>query len=105
MSEEMLEEVAEGAEAAGADAVATTLSGYAGGPVPLEPDLQLLADCVAACSVPVLAEGRYNTPELAAAAIRAGAWAVCVGSAITDPFTTTGWFVRELATVTNPATG
>lgn len=98
-------EAARLAEAAGADAVASTLSGYTGGAVPREPDLQLLADCASACSVPVFAEGRYNTPEMAAAAIRAGAWAVCVGSAITDPFTATGWFVRELAAVTITPTG
>lgn len=84
------------AEQAGADAVATTLSGYTSGPVPPLPDLELLERLSAACTVPVLAEGRFNTPALAAAAMRSGAWAVCVGSAITDPFTSTGWFVREL---------
>ncbi|MDI5303934.1 hypothetical protein MJN76_32965, partial [Salmonella enterica subsp. enterica serovar Anatum] len=31
----------------------------------------------------VIAEGRYNTPALAANAIEHGAWAVTVGSAIT----------------------
>lgn len=85
------------AEQAGADAVASTLSGYTNGSVPLAPDLELVAKCAQTCAVPVLAEGRYNTPELAAAAISAGAWAVCVGSAITDPYTSTGWFVRQVA--------
>ncbi len=42
--------------------------------------------------VPVLAEGRYNTPALAAEAIRAGATAVVVGSAITRPEHVTAWF-------------
>ena len=42
--------------------------------------------------MPVLAEGRYKAPPLAAAAIRAGATAVVVGSAITRPEHITGWF-------------
>ena len=90
-------EAARLAEAAGADAVASTLSGYTGGPVPSGPDLKLVEDLASACRVPVLAEGRYNSPELAARAMAVGAWAVCVGSAITDPYTSTGWFVREIA--------
>lgn len=89
------------AEQAGADAVASTLSGYTGGPVPKEPDLELLRRMADACSVPVLAEGRLNSPQLAAAAMTAGAWAVCVGSAISDPFTSTGWFVRDIDAAVN----
>lgn len=85
------------AQAAGADAVASTLSGYTGGAVPRDPDLELLEQLTSACSIPVLAEGRYNSPQLAAQAMGAGAWAVCVGSAITDPYTSTGWFVRTIA--------
>jgi glucokinase-like ROK family protein len=37
------------------------------------------------CPVPVIAEGRIHTPEQARLAIRAGAWAVIVGTAITRP--------------------
>ncbi|MGH7212975.1 MAG: ROK family protein, partial [Acetobacteraceae bacterium] len=77
---------------AGADLVGSTMSGYLGdGPVPALPDLALVR-CLAGLGVPVLAEGRYNTPALAAAAIRAGAAAVVVGSAITRPEHATAWF-------------
>ena len=74
------------ARAAGADAVATTLSGYAGdaGP-PEEPDLELVGRLAAELDCPVLAEGRYSTPTQVAAALDAGAFAVVVGTAITDP--------------------
>lgn len=83
-------------EASGADAVSTTLSGYTHGEVPLLPDVQLVADCVRACAVPVIAEGRYYTPEQVAEAFDAGAWAVCVGGAITDPWKSTQRFVAGM---------
>jgi N-acylglucosamine-6-phosphate 2-epimerase len=74
------------ARAAGADAVATTLSGYTGdGAAPEEPDLQLVERLARELDCPVLAEGRYSTPADVAAAFGAGAFAVVVGTAITDP--------------------
>ena len=73
------------AAAAGADVVATTLSGYVGGVVPQEPDLGLVAALAAELTVPVIAEGRYGTAEHVRAALQAGAWAVVVGTAITRP--------------------
>ncbi|MHB2170157.1 putative N-acetylmannosamine-6-phosphate 2-epimerase [Alsobacter sp. R-9] len=77
---------------AGVDIIGTTLSGYVGaGPVPAKPDLDLVRAC-RSLGVPVFAEGRYNEPRLAAAAIRAGAAAVVVGSAITRPEHVTRWF-------------
>jgi putative N-acetylmannosamine-6-phosphate epimerase len=39
-----------------------------------------------------VAEGNIRTPELAAAALRAGAFTVVVGSAITRPEHATSWF-------------
>jgi N-acylglucosamine-6-phosphate 2-epimerase len=81
------------AEAAGAAAVATTLSGYTGnGPPPEEPDLDLVSRLAARLDCPVLAEGRYATPEAVHAALEAGAWAVVVGAAITDPVALTRRF-------------
>jgi N-acylglucosamine-6-phosphate 2-epimerase len=81
------------AEAAGAVAVATTLSGYTGsGPPPEEPDLDLVARLAAQLDCPVLAEGRYATPEAVHLALQAGAWAVVVGAAITDPVALTRRF-------------
>jgi N-acylglucosamine-6-phosphate 2-epimerase len=76
--------------AAGADAVATTLSGYTGdGPTPDGPDLELVERLVREVDCPVLAEGRYATPDDVQAALEAGAFAVVVGTAITDPLTLT----------------
>jgi N-acetylmannosamine-6-phosphate 2-epimerase/N-acetylmannosamine kinase len=51
----------------------------------------------------VFAEGRYNEPRLAAAAIRAGAAAVVVGSAITRPEHITQWFVDAISGQAAPA--
>jgi N-acylglucosamine-6-phosphate 2-epimerase len=84
---------------AGADLIATTLSGYIRPPFthPYDPpDLELVRRLSGAVSVPVIAEGRFNTPELAGQAIRAGAHAVVVGSAITRPDFVTNMFVQHL---------
>ncbi|MDD4819372.1 MAG: N-acetylmannosamine-6-phosphate 2-epimerase [Flavobacteriales bacterium] len=75
---------------AGADCVSTTLAGYTPQTKDMPhdgPDWTLLEACVKAFSnrVPVFAEGRFNTPELAGEAVRRGAWAVVVGSMITRP--------------------
>ena len=80
----------------GAAAVSTTLSGYTDGSVPRDPDIDLVAACAGVCSVPVIAEGRYATPEQVSAAFRVGAWSVCVGGAITDPWKTTKRFIEDM---------
>jgi N-acylglucosamine-6-phosphate 2-epimerase len=86
------------ARAAGADAVATTLSGYTGhGAMPDTPDLELVARLVRELDCPVLAEGRYATPDHVRAALDAGAFAVVVGTAITDPVTLTRRFAAGAA--------
>jgi N-acylglucosamine-6-phosphate 2-epimerase len=83
-------EAAIAARSAGADAVATTLSGYTGdGPVPDTPDLELVRRLAGELDCPVLAEGRYATPDDVRAALEAGAFAVVVGTAITDPIVLT----------------
>lgn len=85
------------AAAAGADLVSTTLSGYtADSPQREAPDLDLVRALAARLSVPVIAEGRIHTPEQAAAALAAGAYAVVVGGAITRPQEITARFVRAL---------
>ena len=74
------------ARAAGADAVATTLSGYTSHDRVLDgPDVELVGRLAAELDCPVFAEGRYSTPEEVHAAFGAGAFAVVVGAAITDP--------------------
>lgn len=87
------------AEEMGADYIATTLSGYTAytGPKPEKPDLDLVAELAKRVSVPVIAEGRYDTPQLARAAIDAGAHAVVVGTMITNPREIARRFVQELA--------
>jgi N-acylglucosamine-6-phosphate 2-epimerase len=85
------------AQEAGADAVATTLSGYT--PHSSQepgPNLALLRSLVQRLAIPVLAEGRISTPGQAQAAKSAGAWAVVVGGAITRPATITARYVAAL---------
>ena len=45
---------------------------------------------------PIVAEGRYNTPKLAAEAIKRGAHAVVVGTAINRVEEITNFFVKEI---------
>ncbi|EPZ8126392.1 N-acetylmannosamine-6-phosphate 2-epimerase [Yersinia enterocolitica] len=79
----------------GIDFIGTTLSGYTQTPVPTEPDLELVKQLsLAGCKV--IAEGRYNSPALAAAAISAGAYAVTVGSAITRIEHICSWFCEAI---------
>lgn len=80
---------------AGADYVATTLSGYTSYSRPTEgPDLALLERLCRALDVPVIGEGRFDTPEQVAAAFARGAFAVVVGTAITNPREITRRFAR-----------
>lgn len=82
------------AAAAGADIVATTLSGYTEDSPRLEgPDLALIGALVAAQDRPVIAEGRFSTTEQVRAAFAAGAHAVVIGTAITDPLALARKFV------------
>jgi N-acylglucosamine-6-phosphate 2-epimerase len=92
------------AEAAGADILGTTLAGYTGEREKTAgPDVELIALIAERCSTPVIAEGRVHSPIDAAAARRAGAHAVCVGTAITHPSTITSWFVDALGRAVEPA--
>ncbi|MGP6170424.1 N-acetylmannosamine-6-phosphate 2-epimerase [Microbacterium sp. A204] len=85
------------AEEAGADILGTTLSGYTGErPKTAGPDLELIGQIAARCSAPICAEGRVHSPAQAAAALAAGAFTVCVGTAITHPSTITSWFVEAI---------
>lgn len=85
------------AEADGADIIGTTLAGYSGDrEKTVGPDLELARDAVAACSRPVVVEGRVHTVEQAAAVMALGAHSVCVGTAITHPSTITSWFAAAV---------
>lgn len=94
---------AQAAYAAGADIVGTTMSGYTPhSPQQAEPDFGLMR-ALAGAGRPFIAEGRLNTPQLAAQALASGAHAVVVGSAITRPDHVTRWFAQALGTATDPA--
>lgn len=78
--------LAEGLAAAeaGADIIATTLSGYT--PYSRQEsgaDFLLIAELVAHLHQPIIAEGRFASPEDARRALELGAYAVVVGTAIT----------------------
>lgn len=81
----------------GADAVATTLSGYTATTTPTEPDIALVAALAANIDVPVVAEGRIRTRADIAAAADAGAYAIVVGTAVTNPFEQTAYLRGALA--------
>ncbi len=82
---------------AGADIVATTLSGYTSYTLNRpKPDLELVEQLVKEISVPVIAEGHYDTPELARKAIELGAHAVVVGAMIVNVRRITERFVKEI---------
>jgi N-acylglucosamine-6-phosphate 2-epimerase len=90
------------AAAAGADLVATTMAGYTPQSRRMPgPDLELVRDLARRLSVPVVAEGRIRTPAEAAQAIRAGAWAVVVGRAITMPEAIAESFAQAIADAGN----
>jgi len=85
------------AQQAGADIVATTLSGYTeASPTQDSPDFELLQRLVSTLNVPIVAEGRIATPEQACQALVMGAYAVVVGSAITRPQWITAKFVQRM---------
>lgn len=79
----------------GVEIIGSTMSGYTGGPIPAEPDYQLVKELKkAGCWV--MAEGRYNSPELAKKAIEIGANAVTVGSALTRLEHIVSWFAQSV---------
>ncbi|MEZ4608420.1 MAG: N-acetylmannosamine-6-phosphate 2-epimerase [Deinococcales bacterium] len=89
----------EGLEAAraGADYIATTLSGYTPySPQQKGPDLDLVSALVETLDTPIIAEGRYAQLEQIQAAFNRGAYAVVVGTAITNPREITRSLVKRL---------
>jgi N-acylglucosamine-6-phosphate 2-epimerase len=81
---------------AGADFVATTLSGYTAATRSRDaPDFELIRR-LRTLDVPVVAEGHIRRPQQAAKAREAGAHVVTVGSAITRPELITEWFVDAM---------
>ncbi len=85
------------AELDGADIIGTTLGGYTGDrQKTVGPDFEFAEEAIRVCHKPVVVEGRVHTLEHAAAVMRLGAHAVCVGTAITHPTSITGWFAAAV---------
>lgn len=90
---------AEGLAAAdlGADMLSTTLSGYTPySPQQKGPDIDLVARLAAVSRIPVIAEGRYHTPQQVTQALESGALSVVVGGAITRPRQITETYVEAI---------
>lgn len=83
----------------GADYVATTLSGYTDDTAARRsegPDIRLIEELAAALHVPVIGEGRFDNPQQVRSAFAAGAHAVVIGTAITNPREITRRFVGAI---------
>lgn len=82
----------------GVDCISTTLSGYTPYTKKLEgPDFDLIEKLVKELDIPIIAEGRINTPEELAKALSIGAYSAVVGSAITRPQLITEKFTKAIS--------
>ena len=84
------------AESLGCDAVATTLSGYTDAPAPKLPNIELIQQLSTTVKIPIIAEGGFNRPEHLLQALNSGAWSVCIGTAITNPYLLAKNFVQVI---------
>lgn len=81
----------------GADILSTTLSGYTNEKLPPKnPDFKLLNQLIKKFKVPIIAEGRFNTPVFYQKAIKSGAHAVVVGTALNRIELITKSFLDEI---------
>ena len=81
----------------GANIISTTLSGYTKGKnPPKNPDFKLLKSLIQKFNVPIIAEGRINTPDYFKKAIDMGAHAVVVGTALNNVELITKSFLNEI---------
>lgn len=85
------------AEEAGADIVATTLSGYtAYSPKTEGPDLKLVEMLANRVSIPVIAEGRFHSPQDVIDGLNSGAHCVVIGKMITNAMYITKYFTEQI---------
>lgn len=86
----------------GADLVGTTLSGYTSKPQNRAgaPDIGLVRELARLASTRVVAEGRISAPSEVAAAFEGGAFAVVVGTSITEPMALTRRFLAATPALT-----
>lgn len=81
----------------GVDCVSTTLSGYTPYTKTLEgPDFVLMERLVKDLEIPVIAEGKVNTPQDLKRVFELGVYSSVVGSAITRPQLITEKFVKAI---------
>ena len=81
----------------GVDCISTTLSGYTPYTESLDgPDLELMKKLVENLNIPIIAEGRINTPEDLKDAYKTGVHSAVVGSAITRPQIITAKFAKAI---------
>lgn len=93
-------EEAERAAELGADLVATTLCGYTDETIDWDvPNRQLIESIARHVPIPLVAEGRVHTPQMARQVQAWGAQAVVVGTAITD----IAWVTRQYRDALDPA--
>ena len=99
MADIAMEDEAIACAEADADLISTTLNGYT--PETIEdkihsPNFELVKSLVKKIKIPIIAEGRINSPEAAKKMIELGAYSVVVGTAITRPHIITSWFVDAI---------
>ena len=81
----------------GADILSTTLSGYTNEKLPPKnPDFKFLNQLIKKFKVPIIAEGRFNTPAYYKKAMKSGAHAVVVGTALNRIELVTKSFLDEI---------
>lgn len=86
------------AQKLGFDCVSTTLCGYTPGSENLPgPNFPLIKKLSETLSIPVVAEGKINTPADLKAVFKAGAYTAVVGGAITRPQNITAKFTAAIA--------
>ena len=96
-------EEAVAAQEAGADMVASTMRGYTDETHSVRVfERSFIAALAARLTIPVLAEGRVQSPEQAVEALAAGAFAVIVGAAITRPEAITSRFADAMRSASSP---
>ncbi|MEF9990949.1 MAG: N-acetylmannosamine-6-phosphate 2-epimerase [Romboutsia sp.] len=82
----------------GADCVSTTLAGYTSYTKCIDgPDFELTERLVKDLKIPVIAEGRINTPQDLEKVFNLGAYSAVVGSAITRPQLITEKFAKVVS--------
>lgn len=85
------------AQELGVDCISTTLSGYTSYTKSIDgPDFELMRTLVENLHVPIVAEGRINTPQDLQEAYKTGVYSAVVGSAITRPQIITAKFANAI---------